>query len=150
MKTSRIVTIVVVSLIIAIWIVAIPWYEESTAAQSKVVNAILYMGSIREALDSACSGSKFQAVSKLSDVGIPEPDPMAYVLRSEFQRMALDRVRVIAVLPEIRVEGLFPTIAVTEGSTIAFDYVCSQGGTVSMQFTDSTISARYLPSSMRK
>ncbi len=63
---------------------------------------------------------------------------------------APDKVRVSAVLPEIQVQGPFPTIAVTEGSTITFEYGCPQGATLSMQFTDSTISAKYLPASMRK
>ena len=151
MKAARIVKIAVVVIVIAVGVVVAPWwFEEGTAARWKVQVAILHFAAVRDALGSACSEGRFQSVTKLSDVGVAETEPRSFVLRTELQRLASDRTRISAVLPEIKIGGPFPSIAVPYGSTIAFEYVCSPSKVFSEQFVSATVPSRYLPGQMRK
>lgn len=146
------VSVIVVVFIVGVVIVlALPSYADYTPRAS-VGAALVVIGSGGANLESSCSDGTFASKQKTTDIGVPESDPKAYILRAELSRVTPNAVRLKATLTNIYGRpffGLFPWKVIAGGSFLEFEHTCSEGKKFSSRLLASTVEQKYLPESLR-
>ena len=108
----------------------------------KVADALEFLHQGQQALASACANGVFAAKPTLGDLGLPEADPAAQVLRTELRWTAPDTVRFRVVMQGVG--------AIRAGSILEYEFVCPTGRPWSAQFVGGTVEQAYLPPSLRE
>jgi hypothetical protein len=148
----HIVSVIVVVFIIGVVIVlALSSYADYTPRAS-VGAALVVVGNGRANLESSCSDGTFASKQKTSDIGMPESDPKAYILRVELLRVTPKAVRLRATVTDIYGRpffGLFPWKVISQGSFLEFEHTCSAEKQFSSRLIASTVEQKYLPVGLR-
>ena len=150
-KTSLLDIVGLVLIVGIIVAVALPGFVVYTPRAS-VSAALVVIGNGRASLEAACAAGTFTAKQSPTDVGLPESDTKAYILRAELVRIAPDTVRIKAALTDIYGRpffGLFPWKVISQGSFLEFEYKCSMEKKLSARLSASTVDQKYLPASLR-
>ena len=102
----------------------------------------------RSSLDAACADGSF-SFKQVSDFGVPQADPKAYVSRATLVRLKPDAMRLTLTLTDIYGQPYFIFLprrkAIAEGAKIEFEYVCSAQRILSTRYVGSSVDAAYLP-----
>ena len=148
----RIISIAAAILVIGMVIaVVLPVYADYTP-RANVTAAVVFIGKGRAALELSCADGSFSSKQKLIDIGLPESDPKAYVLRAELVRIGPGAARLKTVLTDIYGRpffGLFPWKVIPQGSMIEYEFTCSAEKKLTSGFFASTVEPKYLPASLR-
>lgn len=108
----------------------------------KVADALEFLHQGQQALASACTNGVLAAKPTLGDLGLPEADPAAQVLRAELRWTAPDTVRFRVVMQGVG--------AIRAGSMLEYELVCPSGQPFSARFVGATVEQAYLPPSLRE
>ena len=148
----RIVSVIVVVLIIGVVIVlALPSYADYTPRAS-VGAALVVIGSGRASLEASCSDGTFASKQKVSELGLPESDPNANILRVALIRVTPNAIHLKVTLTDIYGRpffGLFPWKVISQGSFLEFEYACSGEKQFTSRLIASTVDKKYLPPMLR-
>jgi Tfp pilus assembly protein PilE len=150
-KTSLLDVIGLVLILGIIVAVALPGYADYSP-RAKVSAALVVVGNGKALLESSCVAGTFAAMQTPAELGLPESDTSAYILRVELVRSAPDAIHVKAALTDIYGRpffGLFPWKVIPQGSLLDFEYKCSAERKFSFRFAASTVDQKYLPASLR-
>lgn len=147
-----IVSVIVVVLIVGVVVVlALPSYADYTPRAS-VSAALIVIGSGRANLEASCADGTFGSKQKASEIGLPESDPRANLLRVELLRVTPNVIRLKATLTDIYGRpffGLFPWKVISQGSVLDFEYACSAEKQSTSRLIASTVEQKYLPATLR-
>ena len=149
---SRIASALVVALIVGVVVaLALPSYADYTPRAS-VGAALVVIERGRASLETSCADGTFSLKQKAAEIGLPESDPRANILRVELLRVRPNVIRLKATLTDIYGRpffGLFPWKVISQGSVLEFEYACSTGKQFTSQLVASTVEQKYLPAALR-
>jgi hypothetical protein len=154
--TVRRVVAIIAAIVLAIGLLLawqLPSGYNSYTVRSRLTTVIVALGDGKSNLETACAEGTFSAKQKITDIGLPESNSKAHILRAELLRATPGVVHLRATLMDIYGQPYFlgfpPRKAIAQGSILEFEFSCAKDKKFSARFVGSTVEEDYLPRQLR-